>query len=79
MEPGRHNAQFPVDESEYLFARAEPEIEFNDPLEAKVISDEFGATFSCRDCGEIQDIDYCLGCDCFVCERCAMSYLADLA
>lgn len=71
----QHNAQFPVDETEYTFTFAEPEIDCGECLEAKLVADEEGCTFICRDCGELKDIDCGIGCNCFMCEDCAMNYV----
>jgi hypothetical protein len=73
----RHAPQFPVDNSEHVFTHAVPEIHCGQALEARLVADEKGITFVCRDCGEIKDIDCGLGCNCFICEDCAMSYIED--
>jgi len=61
--------------AEYEFTDAMPEIDCGEPLEAKLVADEEGITFICRDCGELKDIDCGLGCNCFMCEDCAMNYV----
>jgi hypothetical protein len=68
---------FPENDVENEFTDAEPEITDEEPLEAKLVADEEGITFLCRDCQQIRDIDCGLGCNCFVCEDCAMMYVTD--
>lgn len=67
----------PLNPAEYEFTYAEPAIEDGEALEAKMIVDENGASFTCRDCGQILDIERALGCACFMCEDCAMMYVGD--
>lgn len=63
--------------TEYEFTAAMPAINCGEALEAKLIADEEGITFICRDCREMKDIDCGLGCNCFMCEDCAMNYVID--
>lgn len=67
----------PLNPAEYEFTYAEPDMEPGEPLEAKLVADENGASFTCRDCGQILDIERGLGCACLLCEDCAMMYVMD--
>lgn len=73
----QHNHQLPLTDAEHIFTFAEPEIDTTEYLEAKLIADELGITFICRDCLQLKDIECGLGCRCLMCEDCAMQYVGD--
>lgn len=68
-------AQFPMTAMEYEFTYGEPEITAEELLEARLIANEQGAAFKCRECKKMMDIEHALGCHCYVCDECAMQYV----